>query len=126
MADTLETLEIEGQSTRGPLAARHARKMESTTQPLSKRARLRLEKRLDGLHQEIHEGRSRRFRVGKIKPTRQNRAMVTRKDGSQRRRLTVYLPPTTFRELSFHCFDLEQNISDVVTEAVEQWLDSMQ
>jgi len=123
MADTLETKE---QAIRGPLGARHAKKMESTSQPLSKRAQLRLEKRLEGLHQEIHEGRAGRYRVGKIKPTRQSRAMVTRKDGSQKRRLTVYLPPSTFRELSFHCFDLEQNISDVVSEAVEQWLDSMQ
>lgn len=48
--------------------------------------------------------------------------IVKRKDGKERRRMTVYFPPELARQLSIYCASEGRQISDVVTEAVVQFL----
>ena len=49
--------------------------------------------------------------------------LVERADGRKRRRLTVYLPMGLAKRLVLHCAAGELEISDVVTDAVEQALE---
>lgn len=60
------------------------------------------------------------------KPTPSARAVVTRADGSERRRTTVYFPPTLAKQLVLYCAENERELSAVVAEAVERWLEANQ
>ena len=60
----------------------------------------------------------------KSAPSAAPRAVVTRADGSERRRMTLYLPPALARRLAVYCAGAERDLSDVVTEAVAGWLDA--
>jgi len=51
-----------------------------------------------------------------------NRTVVTRKDGSERRRTTVYFEPELARRLNVYCAHHDLEMSQVVGEAVEAWL----
>jgi hypothetical protein len=52
------------------------------------------------------------------------RGLVTRADGTERRRTTVYLPPALVRRLKHYCDDEEVEMSKVVSEAVAALLDA--
>lgn len=49
-------------------------------------------------------------------------SVVTRKDGRQRRRTTVYLPPELVRQLKVFCAQEERELSEVVSAAIERYL----
>jgi hypothetical protein len=49
------------------------------------------------------------------------RAVIVRADGRQRRRMTVYLPPALAKKLAVHCSERDQEMSNVVAMALEQF-----
>ena len=49
-------------------------------------------------------------------------AIVTRKNGRQRRRTTVYLPPELVQQLKLRCIQEGKELSVVVAVAVERYL----
>lgn len=48
--------------------------------------------------------------------------VITRQDGRQLKRTTVYLPPATAKRLAVRCAELEMELSAAMTEAIEAWL----
>ena len=48
--------------------------------------------------------------------------VITRQDGRQLKRTTVYLPPVTAKRLAVRCAELEMELSAAMTEAIEAWL----
>lgn len=55
-----------------------------------------------------------------------SRTLVARKDGTERRRTTVYFEPEMFKRLNVYCAQHDLEISQVVGEAVEAFLRSHQ
>ena len=53
---------------------------------------------------------------------RSDPAVVTRKNGRQRRRTTVYLPPELAQSLKVRCAQEGRELSALVTEALEAYL----
>jgi hypothetical protein len=51
-----------------------------------------------------------------------SRTLVARKDGTERRRTTVYFEPELFKRLNVYCAQQDLEISQVVGEAVEAFL----
>ncbi len=50
--------------------------------------------------------------------TRKPKGKVQRADGTEARRLVVYLPPELMQRLRVHCAEAEVSLSEVVGEAV--------
>lgn len=50
--------------------------------------------------------------------------VITRQDGRQLKRTTVYLPPITAKRLAVKCAELEMELSAAMTDAIEAWLKS--
>ena len=55
-------------------------------------------------------------------PTTRQKAIVTRADGVERRRLTVYLPPALAKRLAMYATGAEVEMSEVAADAIEAWL----
>lgn len=55
-------------------------------------------------------------------PRRPDPAIVTRKNGRQRRRTTIYLPPELVQQLKLRCTQEGSQLSTVVEVAVERYL----
>lgn len=49
-------------------------------------------------------------------------SVITRQDGRQLKRTTVYLPPGTAKRLAVRCAELDMELSAAMTEAIEAWL----
>lgn len=49
-------------------------------------------------------------------------SIITRQDGRELKRTTVYLPPATAKRLAVRCAELEMELSTAMTEAIEAWL----
>jgi len=49
---------------------------------------------------------------------------VVRSDGTEARRLVVYLPPETMQRLRMHCAENELSLSAAASEAFAEWLGS--
>jgi hypothetical protein len=50
------------------------------------------------------------------------RRVLTRTDGREVRRLTIYLPADLAKRLAVHCAEHDEDMSDVVTEALAKRL----
>lgn len=50
------------------------------------------------------------------------RRVLTRSDGREVRRLTIYLPADLAKRLAVHCAEHDEDMSDVVSEAVAKRL----
>jgi hypothetical protein len=53
---------------------------------------------------------------------RKPKGAVARADGTEARRLVVYLPPETMQRLRVSCAERELSLSAAVTEALGSWL----
>lgn len=51
-----------------------------------------------------------------------SRTLVARKDGTERRRTTVYFEPELFKRLNVYCAQQDVEISQVVGQAIEAFL----
>lgn len=60
--------------------------------------------------------------TGRAKATKRT-TFVTRKDGTEWLRQTVYLSPRLAKRLAIWCAQNDAFLSDIVGQAVEQWLD---
>ena len=61
--------------------------------------------------------RPKRLAVSRpVVPT--NPTLVQRRDGRQLRRMTVYLAPELAKRLQHHCVETDQDMSDVIQEAL--------
>lgn len=54
--------------------------------------------------------------------TSRPKSIVTRTDGRELRRMTVYLPPDLAKRLAVRCVEMDREMSDAVAEAVDAWL----
>lgn len=59
-------------------------------------------------------------------PGRSSSNVITRQDGRELKRTTVYLPPATARRLAVRCAELDMELSAAMTEAIEVWLATKQ
>jgi len=50
------------------------------------------------------------------------RNVITRQDGRQLKRTTVYLPPATAKKLAVKCAELDMELSTAMTQAIDAWL----
>jgi hypothetical protein len=50
------------------------------------------------------------------------RGVYTRSDGRKVRRLTIYLPADLAQQLVVHCAEVNEDLSDVLTDAVKRQL----
>jgi len=50
--------------------------------------------------------------------------VITRQDGRQLKRTTVYLPPATAKKLAVKCAELDMELSTAMTQAIDAWLKS--
>lgn len=48
--------------------------------------------------------------------------VITRLDGRQLKRTTVYLPPAVAKKLAVRCAELDMELSSAMTAAIEAWL----
>jgi hypothetical protein len=58
------------------------------------------------------------------KPSPTRSAMVTRSDGRELRRMTIYLPADLAKRLAVRCAELDADLSAVIAEAVAKHLDA--
>jgi|HubBroStandDraft_1064217.scaffolds.fasta_scaffold277526_2 hypothetical protein len=56
------------------------------------------------------------------KPQPQQRGVVRRKDGTEVKRTTIYLPPPLAKKLAIYCATNDLEMSDVITVALEKYL----
>jgi len=61
---------------------------------------------------------------GKAAPPPTRSAVVTRTDGRELRRMTVYLPADLAKRLAVRCAELDADLSAVIAEAVTKHLDA--
>lgn len=62
-----------------------------------------------------------RARVPQLDARSQPRQVVTRLDGRQQRRMTIYLPPALAKRLAIYCASEELSLSYVVAGAVDDF-----
>jgi hypothetical protein len=61
---------------------------------------------------------------GRAAPPPTRSAMVTRSDGRELRRMTIYLPADLAKRLAVRCAELDADLSAVIAEAVAKHLDA--
>lgn len=61
---------------------------------------------------------------GKAAPPPTRSAVVTRSDGRELRRMTIYLPADLAKRLAVRCAELDADLSAVIAEAVAKHLDA--
>jgi len=53
---------------------------------------------------------------------KRSRSVLTRKDGRELKRTTIYLPVALAKRVAIRCAEDDRELSDVITEALGQWL----
>jgi hypothetical protein len=76
----------------------------------------------DAFVRESKPSKAPRAKKAPAVETSRAKGVVKRADGSEARRLVVYLPPEIMQRLRMRCAEHEVNLSTAASEAFTQWL----